>query len=70
MDKGEKARSEFIVTDGNSAERFELEKEFFHKMAFLIKPPIAIPRISLAIPGGMQKSASWSAINSRNAHLP
>ena len=51
MDEREKSRSEFIITDGNPAELLQLKEEFFHKMAFLIKPPIDIPRISLANPG-------------------
>ncbi len=51
MDEGEEAGSEFIITDRNPAELLELEEELFHKMAFLVKPPIDIPRIGFAIPG-------------------
>ncbi len=51
MDEGEEARSEFIITGRNAPELLELEEELFHKMAFLVKPPIDIPRISFAIPG-------------------
>ncbi len=51
MDEGEEARSEFIITGGNPAELLELEKERFHKMAFLIKPPIDIPWIDFVIFG-------------------
>ena len=45
MDEGKEAASEFVVANGNSAEFFELEEEFLHKMAFLVKVPIDIPRI-------------------------
>lgn len=51
MDEGEKARGELIITGCYPAELLELEEEHFHKMAFLIKPPIDIPRIGFAIPG-------------------
>ena len=45
MDEGKEAGSEFVVANGNSAEFFELEEEFLHKMAFLVKPPVDIPWI-------------------------
>ena len=47
MDKGEEAGSELVVANGNSAELLELEKEFLHKMAFLVKPPVDIPRVRI-----------------------
>ena len=45
MDEGQEAGSEFFIADGNSAEFLEFEEEFLHKMAFLVKVPIDIPRI-------------------------
>ena len=51
MDEGKKTGSELIIANGNSAELLEFEEELFHKMAFLVKPPIDVPRISLAFPG-------------------
>ena len=50
MDKGEETRSELIITRGDSAELLELEEEGFHKMAFLVEPPIDIPRIRIIFP--------------------
>lgn len=44
-------RSEFIITDGNPMELLEFEEELSHKMSFLIKPPIDIPRIGFVFPG-------------------
>ena len=51
MDEGKEARSELIVANGNSAELLEFEEEGFHKMAFLVKPPIDKPRIGITLPG-------------------
>ena len=51
MDEGKETSSELIVADGNSAELLELEEELFHKMAFLVEPPIDIPRIGLVFSG-------------------
>lgn len=45
MDEGQEVGSELIVANGNSAELLKLEKEFFHKMAFLVEPPVDKPRI-------------------------
>ena len=45
MDEGQEAGREFFIADGNSAEFLEFEEEFLHKMAFLVKVPIDIPRI-------------------------
>ena len=70
MDEREKARGKLVKAHGDTAELLELEEEPFYKMAFLVKPPIDVPRISFTIPGRDAKSASWSAINSRSAHLP
>lgn len=47
MDKGKEASSELVVADGDSAELLELEEEGFHKMAFLVEPPIDEPRIGV-----------------------
>ena len=47
MDKGEETRSELIITRGDSAELLELEEEGFHKMAFLVEPPIDEPRVGV-----------------------
>jgi len=51
MDKEKETSSKFSITDGNPSELLEFEEEFFLKMAFFIKPPIDIPRISFCIPG-------------------
>ena len=51
MDEGQEAGSEFIEASGDPSELLELEEEGFHKMAFLVKPPIDVPRISFTIPG-------------------
>ena len=50
MDEGKEARSELVVADGDSAELLELEEEGFHKMAFLVEPPIDEPRIGIIFP--------------------
>ena len=47
MDKGKEAGSEFIIAHGNSAKLLELEEEGFHKMAFLVEPPIDEPRVGV-----------------------
>ena len=51
MDEGKETGSEFIIANGDSAELLELEEESFYKMAFLVEPPIDVPRISFTIPG-------------------
>ena len=51
MDEGKETSSELIVACGDSAELLELEEELFHKMAFLVEPPIDIPRIGLVFSG-------------------
>ena len=43
MDEGEEAGSELIKAHGNPAELLEFEEEGFHKMAFLVEPPIDEP---------------------------
>ena len=50
MDEGKEARSEFIKTSGNPSELLELEEKGFHKMAFLVKPPIDVPRVGVIFP--------------------
>ena len=47
MDEGEEAGSELIIAHSNSAELLELEEEGFHKMAFLVEPPIDEPRVGV-----------------------
>ena len=51
MDEGKETGSEFIIANGDSSELLEFEEELFHKMAFLVKPPIDVPRISFTLPG-------------------
>ena len=51
MDESKEAGSEFVVADGDSTELLELEEELFHKMTFLVKPPIDVPRIGIIFPG-------------------
>ena len=51
MDESKEAGSELVIANGDSAELLELEEELFHEMAFLVKPPIDVPRISFTIPG-------------------
>ena len=45
MDKGEESRCELVITRGHPAELLELEEEGLHKMAFLVEPPIDLPRV-------------------------
>ena len=35
-----------ILTGGNAAKLFQLEKEAFNQVAFLVSPPVAEPRLS------------------------
>ena len=51
MDESKEAGSELVIANGDSAELLELEEEPFYKMAFLVKPPIDVPRISFIILG-------------------
>ena len=51
MDEGKEMGSELIIANSDSAELLEFEEELFHKMTFLVKPPIDVPRISFTIPG-------------------
>ena len=51
MDEGKEAGSELVVANSDSAELLEFEEELFHKMAFLVKPPIDVPRIGIIFPG-------------------
>lgn len=51
MDESKEAGGELVIANGDSAELLEFEEELFHKMAFLVKPPIDVPRISFTIPG-------------------
>ena len=50
MDEGQEAGSEFIEASGDPSELLELEEEGFHKMAFLVEPPIDEPRIGIIFP--------------------
>ena len=47
MDESEEAGSELIETGGDPSELLELEEEGFHKMAFLVEPPIDEPRVGV-----------------------
>ena len=51
MDERKEAGSELVIANGDSAELLEPEEEPFHKMAFLVEPPIDVPRISSTISG-------------------
>ena len=51
MDESKEAGGELVIANGDSAELLEFEEELFHKMAFLVKPPIDVPRISFTLPG-------------------
>ena len=42
--------SELIETGGDPSELLELEEEGFHKVTFLVKPPIDIPWIGIILP--------------------
>ena len=50
MDEGQEAGSEFIEASGDPSELLELEEEGFHKMTFLVEPPIDEPRIGIIFP--------------------
>ena len=50
MDEGQETRSELIEASGDPSELLELEEEGFHKMTFLVKPPIDEPRIGIIFP--------------------
>ena len=50
MDESKEAGSEFIEAGGDPTELLKLEEEGFHKMAFLVEPPIDIPRIRIIFP--------------------
>ena len=45
MDKSQKTVSELIITGSDATKLFQLQKESFYQMPFLIKPPIHIPGI-------------------------
>ena len=47
MDEGEEAGSKLIISHSDSAELLELEEEGFHKMAFLVEPPIDEPWVGV-----------------------
>ena len=51
MDEGEEAGSELVVANSDSAELLELEEELFHKMTFLVEPPIDVPWVGVIRPG-------------------
>ena len=50
MDESEETGSELIEAGGKPSELLELEEEGFHKVTFLVKPPIDIPRIGIVFP--------------------
>ena len=70
MDKSQEAGSEFVEAGGDPTELLELEEEGFHKVTLLVKHQSTYHGSELSILGGIQKSASWLAMNSRNSHLP
>lgn len=43
--KSKESGSKLIIARGNTSEKLELEKEAFNQMAFLVMPPIALPRL-------------------------
>ena len=45
MDEGEEAGGKLVIAHGDTAELLELEEEGFHKMAFLVQPPIDRPGV-------------------------
>ena len=47
MDEGEEAGSELVVANSDSAELLELEEELLNEMAFLVEPPIDVPRVGV-----------------------
>ena len=50
MDESEETGSELIIAHSNPAELLELEEEGFHKMAFLVEPPIDEPWVGIIFP--------------------
>lgn len=63
MDESKEAGSELVIANGDSAELLEFEEELFHKMAFLVKPPIDVPRISLHILKGENTMKTKEELN-------
>lgn len=47
MDEGEEARCELVKAHGNTAELLKIEEEGFHKLAFLVQPPIHVPGVGI-----------------------
>ena len=47
MDEGKEAGSELVVANSDSAELLELEEELLNEMAFLVEPPIDVPRVGV-----------------------
>ena len=47
MDEGEEARGKLVKAHGDTAELLEIEEEGFHKMAFLVQPPIHVPGVGI-----------------------
>ena len=45
MDEGEESGGELVIAHGDTAELLEFEEECLHKMAFLVQPPIDVPRV-------------------------
>ena len=50
MDESKEAGRKFIKAGGDPTELLELEEEGFHKMAFLVEPPIDEPWIGIIFP--------------------
>ena len=50
MDEGKETSSEFIIAGSDTTKLLEFEEKRFHKMAFLVKPPIDVPWIGIILP--------------------
>lgn len=59
VNKREKAGSKLVKTHGDTTIFLELEKEFLHKVAFFVQPPINIPWISVV---RFRRNAEVSAV--------
>ena len=51
MDESKEAGGELVIANGDSAELLEFEEELFHKMTFLVEPPIDVPWVGVIRPG-------------------
>jgi hypothetical protein len=44
VDEGEKARSELVISGGNTTKLFELQEETLNQMALFVAPSVEKPR--------------------------